>query len=225
MQIFIKIFVLGTNCPSNDTISITAVGDIMLGTNYPNKSYLPPNDGKMLLDSVKQFLEKGDITFGNFEGVIGVGGKPKSCNNPKFCYTFRMPESYIANIKNSGFDLLSIANNHANDFGLGGRQSTAKILDHAGLFFAGSIDKPYTIFEINGIKYGFLSSAPNSGCFNMKNYTKAVEYVSFLDSICDIVIVSFHGGQKVIKLFILQKKMEIYLGYNRGRFINSLMIV
>ena len=28
----------------------------------------------------------------------------------------------------------------------------------------------------------------------MKNYTKAVEYVSFLDSICDIVIVSFHGG-------------------------------
>ena len=111
MQICIKIFVfLGdTNSPSNDTINIIAVGDIMLGTNYPNKSYLPPNDGKMLLDSVKQFLDKGDLTFGNFEGVIGTGGTPKSCKNPKFCYTFRMPESYIANIKNSGFDLLSIA--------------------------------------------------------------------------------------------------------------------
>ena len=30
----------------------------------------------------------------------------------------------------------------------------AKILDSAGLFFAGSIDKIYTIFETNGIKYG-----------------------------------------------------------------------
>ena len=71
-------FLGDTISTSNDTISITAVGDIMLGTNYPNKSYLPPNDGKMLLDSVKQFLEKGDLTFGNFEGVIGNGGKPKS---------------------------------------------------------------------------------------------------------------------------------------------------
>ena len=209
-------FLGDTNSPSNDTISITAVGDIMLGTNYPNKSYLPPNDGKMLLDSVKQFLEKGDITFGNFEGVIGVGGKPKSCNNPKFCYTFRMPESYISNIKKSGIDLLSIANNHANDFGSGGRKSTAKILDSAGLFFAGSIDKPYTIFETNGIKYGFLSTAPNSGCFNMKNYAKAVEYVSFLDSICDIVIVSFHGGAEGYKATHTPKEDEIYLGYNRG---------
>ena len=201
---------------TNDTVRITAVGDIMMGTNYPNKSYLPPNDGKMLLDSVKQFLEKGDLTFGNFEGVIGVGGNPKSCNNPKFCYTFRMPESYISNIKNSGIDLLSIANNHANDFGEGGRQSTAKILDSAGLFYAGSIDKPFTVFEHNGVKYGFLSSAPNSGCFNMKNYSKAVEYVSFLDSICDIVIVSFHGGAEGYKATHTPKNDEIYLGYNRG---------
>ena len=41
-----SLLVLGdTNSSSNDTISITAVGDIMLGTNYPNKSFLPPNDG------------------------------------------------------------------------------------------------------------------------------------------------------------------------------------
>jgi poly-gamma-glutamate capsule biosynthesis protein CapA/YwtB (metallophosphatase superfamily) len=199
-----------------DTIKIIAVGDIMLGTNYPNKSYLPPNDGRNLLDGVKQFLEIGDLTFGNFEGVIGTGGKPKSCNNPKYCYTFRMPENYISNIKKSGIDLLSIANNHANDFGSGGRRATAKILDSAGLFFAGSTDKPYTIFVVNGVKYGFLSSAPNSGCFNMKSYSKASEYVSMLDSICDIVIVSFHGGAEGYKATHTPKTDEIYLGYNRG---------
>ena len=155
-----------------DTINLIAVGDIMMGTNFPNKSYLPNNDGADIFNNVVSFLNKGDITFGNLEGVIGNGGVPKSCNNPKYCYTFRMPEHYISYIKNAGFDLLSIANNHANDFGLDGRKKTASVLKTAGINFAGSLEKPYVIFTKKNIKYGFLSAAPNSGCFNMKNYSK-----------------------------------------------------
>ena len=200
----------------NDTINIIAVGDIMMGTNYPNDSYLPLNNGQMLLAGVNNYLKKGDVTFANFEGVIGNGGKPKSCNNPKFCYTFRMPRTYVTNIKKSGINLLSIANNHANDFGLGGRKSTARILDSVNLNFAGSLEKPYTIFTKNKIKYGFLSAAPNSGCFNMKNYSTAVEYVTYLDSICDIVIVSFHGGAEGAKAIHTPKTDEICFGNNRG---------
>jgi poly-gamma-glutamate capsule biosynthesis protein CapA/YwtB (metallophosphatase superfamily) len=200
----------------NDTINIIAVGDIMMGTNYPNQSYLPLNNGQMLLDGVSNYLNKGDITFANLEGVIGNGGKPKSCNNPKFCYTFRMPRRYVSNIRKSGINLLSIANNHANDFGLGGRKSTARILDSVNLNFAGSLEKPYIIFTKKDIKYGFLSAAPNSGCFNMKNYSKAVEYVTYLDSICDIVIVSFHGGAEGAKAIHTPKTDEICFGNNRG---------
>ena len=66
-------------------------------------------------------FKKRRHSFGNLEGVIGNGGTPKSCNNPKYCYTFRMPEHYISN-KNAGFNLLSTANNHANDFGLEGER-------------------------------------------------------------------------------------------------------
>ena len=199
-----------------DTINLVAVGDIMMGTNFPNKSYLPNNDGAYLFNNVVSFLNKGDITFGNLEGVIGNGGVPKSCNNPKYCYTFRMPEYYVSTIKNAGFDLLSIANNHANDFGLEGRKKTASVLKTAGINFAGSLEKPYAIFIKKNIKYGFLSAAPNSGCFNMKNYSKAVEYINLLDSLCDIVIVSFHAGAEGYKATHTPKTDEIYLGYNRG---------
>ena len=199
-----------------DTINLIAVGDIMMGTNFPNKSYLPNNDGADIFNNVVSFLNKGDITFGNLEGVIGNGGVPKSCNNPKYCYTFRMPEHYISHIKNAGFDLLSIANNHANDFGLDGRKKTASVLKTAGINFAGSLEKPYVIFTKKNIKYGFLSAAPNSGCFNMKNYSKAVEYINLLDSLCDIVIVSFHAGAEGYKATHTPKTDEIYLGYNRG---------
>ena len=199
-----------------DTINVIAVGDIMMGTNYPNKSYLPNNDGADLFNNVIDYLNKGDITFGNLEGVIGDGGVPKSCNNPKYCYTFRMPEHYISYIKNAGFDLLSIANNHANDFGLEGRKKTESVLKAAEINFAGSLEKPYTIFTKKNIKYGFLSAAPNSGCFNMKNYSKVEEYLTYLDSLCDIVIVSFHSGAEGYKAIHTPRVDEVYLGNNRG---------
>ena len=41
-----------------DTINLIAVGDIMMGTNYPNKSYLPNNDGVDLFKNVEIFLKK-----------------------------------------------------------------------------------------------------------------------------------------------------------------------
>ena len=67
-----------------DTISIIGVGDIMMGTNYPDNSYLPPNQGKYLLQEVNEILQDADVTFGNLEGVILYeGGDAKNCKNPK----------------------------------------------------------------------------------------------------------------------------------------------
>lgn len=202
--------------PSIDTISITAVGDIMMGTDYPSSRSLPPEDGRTLFKGVKKYLMDADLTFGNLEGVIGRGGTPKSCNNPKYCYTFRMPAHYTNHLKEAGFDLVSIANNHANDFGATGRSTSAQILDSSGLHYAGSIKRPYTIFNQNNIKYGFLAAAPNSGCFNMKNYKEAAEIVRMLDSICDIVIVSFHAGAEGASARHTPRKDEVFLGFNRG---------
>ena len=204
------------NIPSIDTIRLAAVGDMMLGTDYPSEHTLPANDGVGLLHGVEQYLQPFDLTFGNLEGVIGRGGKAKSCNDPRYCYTFRMPSHYTNHLKKAGFDVVSIANNHANDFGAGGRKASAAVLDTSGLHYAGSIDKPYTTFEKNGVKYGFLAAAPNSGCFSMKNYQEAVEMVAHLDSICDIVLVSFHAGAEGAKATHTPRKDEIFLGYNRG---------
>lgn len=202
--------------PKEDTITIAAVGDIMMGTDYPNTRTLPPKDGATLFKDVQQYLEPFDLTFGNLEGVMGRGGVAKSCNQPQYCYTFRMPARYTNHLKKAGFDVVSIANNHANDFGSGGRKASAAVLDTSGLFYAGSEDKPYTIFEKDSIKYGFLAAAPNSGCFSMKEYKEAAKIVTMLDSICDIVIVSFHAGAEGAGAIHTPRKDEIFLGYNRG---------
>ncbi|MCP4437480.1 MAG: CapA family protein [Aureispira sp.] len=208
--------VVTQDTPKVETITIVGVGDIMMGTNYPSKRHLPPHDGKKIFDGVLAHLSNADLTFGNLEGVIGDGGRAKSCNDPKYCYTFRMPGHYTNHLTNAGFDVVSIANNHANDFGSGGRKASAAVLDTSGLAYAGSISKPYTTFELGGVTYGFLAAAPNSGCFNMKEYSKAAEYVAMLDSICDIVIVSFHAGAEGTKHRHTPRRDETFLGYNRG---------
>lgn len=208
-----------TPAPSTRPTSVTiiGVGDMMIGSNYPDSKGLPPNDGKGLLDHVAPYLRDADITFGNLEGVLLTkGGTPKACGDSKYCYTFRMPEHYVNYFVDAGFDVMAVANNHANDFGSGGRENTAKTLAAAGLHFAGSVEKPYTTFEKDGLKYGFVAAAPNSGCFSSLQYDKVAETVRMLDSICDIVIVSLHAGAEGVAYRHTPCKDETFLGMNRG---------
>jgi hypothetical protein len=178
-----------------DTLSVIGVGDIMMGTNYPEPSKLPPGDGSFLMKEVNSVLADADLTFGNLEGVLlDSGGTPKSCRDPKVCYVFRSPTSYVQNLLDAGFDVMSLANNHAGDFGEVGRASSIKTLEEAGIEHAGQQTKPFTIFEKDSIRYGFTAFAPNSGCNNINDTQLAREIVQHLDSLCDIVIVSFHGG-------------------------------
>ncbi|MFC2080328.1 CapA family protein [Bacteroidota bacterium] len=201
-----------------DTICILGSGDIMPGTNYPDSSYLPPgNDCSRLFQAVAGIIQSADVSFGNLEGVFcSEGGKPKECRDPKVCYVFRLPDSYLECILDAGYDVLSVANNHVNDFGTEGRISTAKHLQDAGVPFAGFRSFPSTIFEKDGIRYGFAAFAPHIGTVNLKDYDGAADIVAGLDSVCDIVIVSFHGGAEGRDYQNVPCTDEEYLGYNRG---------
>jgi cell wall-associated NlpC family hydrolase len=199
-------------------VSIIGTGDIMLGSNYPASSKLPANDGKDLFHNVKDILKDADVTFGNLEGCfLDAGGTPKPCKSKKACYFFRMPDRYVNHLSDAGYDLINIANNHLSDFGEAGRVNTPKVLKNAGLFYAGLKDICETsVFEKDSIKYGFCGFAPNSGTVKITDIAYAKKIVAELDSICDIVIVSFHGGAEGNQYTHVPKKAETYLGENRG---------
>jgi poly-gamma-glutamate capsule biosynthesis protein CapA/YwtB (metallophosphatase superfamily) len=200
-----------------DTITFTAVGDIMMGTNFPDPKYLPPNRGRHLLDSVRPYLVDSDVTFGNLEGVIlDEGGTPKYCKNPDVCYLFRSPTYYVQYLKEAGFDVVSMANNHAGDFGDEGRQSTMDHLDSVGIHYAGLETHPYTLFSIDSVTFGMIAFAPNTGTVNINDTTRAKELVMEVDSLCDILIVSFHGGAEGKDHRHVTRETETYYGENRG---------
>lgn len=199
-----------------DTISIIGVGDIMMGTNYPKTSYLPPK-GTNLLDSVKHILLNADVTFGNLEGVLlDDGGEPKNCKNPDACYVFRSPEYMALYLLDAGFDVMSVANNHTGDFGNPGRNNTARVLDSLKINFAGTLERNYAAFTLNDINYGFVAFAPNTGTVSIHDIEGAKSLVQMLDSISDIVIVSFHGGAEGKDHQHIPRERETYYGEDRG---------
>ncbi|GJM34058.1 MAG: metallophosphatase [Saprospiraceae bacterium] len=200
------------------TLRIIGVGDMMLGTNYPSASYLPPKGGADMLKDVESILSQADLTFGNLEGtILDEGGTAKRCNNPAVCYVFRSPESYVKHFVNAGFDILSIANNHSGDFGPVGRKKTKELLKKAGIYYAGLAGTDESvIFEKDGITYGFCAFAPNSGTVDIRNISRAKQIVSQLEKEADIVIVSFHGGAEGASNQNVTRKTETYYGENRG---------
>lgn len=199
----------------NNSVSIIGVGDTMLGTNFPSKSLLPTNQGRNLLRPVNAILRQADVTFGNLEGTILNQGETtkKGC---KKCYAFRMPEYLADNLVTAGFDVLSMANNHVRDFGSRGINNTLRVLKQKGIATAGVTKVPSTVFERNGVRYGFAAFAPNIGTIDIRDINNAKRIVRDLTQKADIVIVSFHGGAEGTDHQHVTRKSETYYGENRG---------
>jgi hypothetical protein len=200
------------------TLSIIGVGDIMLGTDFPNRNYMPPGNNCMpLLNPVKDILGDADITFGNLEGCfLNNGPVVKQCKDTTICYAFKMPEHYINCLVESGFDVLSLANNHVGDFGDAGRNTTIRLLDSVGIHYGGLVTHPTAIFESKGLKIGFCAFAPNKGTCNINDIPYVKRVVSNLKKDADIVIVSFHGGAEGSNHRNVTRDTEVFYGENRG---------
>jgi poly-gamma-glutamate capsule biosynthesis protein CapA/YwtB (metallophosphatase superfamily) len=196
-------------------IKIVAVGDIMLGTNYPNNKMLPANNGEWLFKDADSIIRNATISFGNLEGTfLDSGGTPKGSG--KNIYNFRQPTAYASILKSSGFDFLSIANNHINDFGKVGLSSTESVLKKNGLSFAGTNTAPYAIIEREGLKIGLVAFAPHSGAISFLDSQNSKNLVQDVKELCDILIVSFHGGAEGSNALHVTREKEIFLNQDRG---------
>ncbi|MFT4590762.1 MAG: hypothetical protein ACI80M_000074 [Gammaproteobacteria bacterium] len=174
-------------------VTIAATGDIMLGSDYP-EDRLPDDDGAAFLAGVTAELQSADIVFGNLEGVLMDGGEPeKTCNNPKACYLFRTPSRYAAHLASAGFDVMSLANNHAVDFGEAGRDASMRALQAAGILHSGR-EGDVALWSRGDLRYALIAFSPTRGSHDLLDYEKYLPQIAELAAANDIVIVSFHGG-------------------------------
>jgi len=220
---FIVFLILITSNPvlskSKEEISLIAVGDIMMGTDFPDRyKILPPENGKDLFIHVENLLIKGDLVFGNLEQVLIDGGKcAKDINAPNI-WAFKCPVKFAANLAKAHFNIMSIANNHAWDFGKEGVQSTMRALDSVKIKHSGTKGDIAKI-SINGTRIGLIAFSTNDNGYNLLNINDAKGFISEISKEFDIFIVSFHGGTEGIKA-LHTRNQEEYLGREpRGNVI------
>ncbi len=212
--------------PPPKTARLIGVGDIMLGTNFPEEKHLNPdlNPGAdlaaMIGTPLLELLQSGDITFGNMEGSLFDGeAEHKPCKSLKSCYVFRSPEFHGEVLREMGFNMMSLANNHSGDFRQAGRAATMATLARNGIVFAG-IDEPGTrtgtVVLDNGLRVGLAAFAPIKDVLDLNDHERAVEIVRGLQAGHDIVVVSFHGGGEGAEWTRVPRRMEEFAGEQRG---------
>jgi poly-gamma-glutamate synthesis protein (capsule biosynthesis protein) len=136
--------------------TLTAVGDIMLdrGVGTRIKMNLP----EYPFIHVAGLIRDADIAFGNLESLISESGEKTKGKE----ITFRASVESVTGLSFAGIDVVSLANNHAVDFGDPALLETMDILAHNSIAYIGaganfsSAHRP-ACFMINGIKVAFLA--------------------------------------------------------------------
>ena len=221
LTLLLSVFPLASfsQVPPDNCLTIAAVGDIMMGTTYP-EDLLPPDDGTGIFDNVQDELRGNDIVLGNLEGPLVDEGTTTKCRKPgKTCYAFKTPTRYVKYLKDAGFTALHIANNHASDFGPEGFESTLRTIGAAGIQPVGG--RAIAKFGLKGKRVAvagfFYSSSPYA--YSILEINEARKIVGELKAVNDIVVVSFHGGAEGSSAIHVADKDEEFLGEERGNVV------
>ena len=200
-------------------IKIILVGDIMLDRGV---EYMIEREGdrdfRFPFLKVVDYLKEADIVFGNLEGVISDKGIKAGS-----IYSFRVDPKAIEGLSFAGFNVLSLANNHALDYGRAALEDCLAKLSNAEIDYVGAgfnEKEAYSpiIKEVNGltglpaVKVALLAytnlgpetwkaAGENSGIawISENNFETIKEDIKLAKEKADILIVSLHTGEEYQK--------------------------
>jgi poly-gamma-glutamate capsule biosynthesis protein CapA/YwtB (metallophosphatase superfamily) len=140
----------------HEPLCLVAVGDIML-SRYVAQKIEEHGDPGHPFAGVKWFIQEADLAFGNLEGPLTPGREVKAHE-----MLLRSEPAMAPALKEAGFNVLSLANNHVPDFGARGIRDTMRYLDKAGIGYAGAGRNKQEAYaprymEIKGQRLAFLA--------------------------------------------------------------------
>ncbi len=156
-----------------------------------------PADGtynQQALIGVQQLTQKPDLMIGNLEGTFASKGRISKCTQlMSMCHAFAGDANFADILKNAGFDMVSLANNHAYDFGEGGLKETQVELDRVGLPYV-TITTAAQSMVVDSKRVGVLGLSGTKPWNTVIDYAFITREVAKLREINDIVVVIFHAG-------------------------------
>ena len=193
-----------------DTLELTFVGDVIFGR-YRAAGYDPiPEKDFQVFDKTAAFLES-DALFGNLETPLAREIPERSPIGSK--YSFGATLEHAQHLVKAGFTAMSLANNHWNDLGSKGTESTPELLEELGVVPLGAAAMEPELFrvetvEVEGWKLGFvaITTRTNSPLREGKKITpylparkikeKIVPLLEAARPTHDLLIIQIHWGEE-----------------------------
>lgn len=199
-----------------DTLMVALTGDLLLANTY-KANCLPANGGEDLFAHATPWLRRADIALGNLEGPLCDTSCNTTTKNKEHRFAFRCPPKYANVLADAGYDFLSLANNHIHDFGKAGIAQTTQTLDEVGIAHAGDVfHRSFVVVQRSGIRFGICAFGHNGYTYKHTDTTLAKKIIAKARKQCDVLIVSFHGGNEGQTARHLPLAQEKYMTENRG---------
>ena len=145
--------------PTDQPVKLVFSGDILLSDHVMN-AYKNGGIRSVLDSQFQSVIDESDIFMANEEFPFSTRGTPAEDKQ----FTFRAAPSLTFVFKELGIDIVTLANNHAMDYGTDALLDTCDTLDKAGIRRVGAgknLDeaKAPVILEAQGKKIGFLGAS------------------------------------------------------------------
>lgn len=206
-----KIYAKETADP--EEVSLVFAGDILFDDNYAVMVRMKQRGGSIessISADMLQIMREADIFMVNNEFPYSNRGEP----TPDKQFTFRGRPEYASYLLDMGADIVSLANNHASDYGTISLTDTIDVLNSIGMPFVGAgrnLEEAAktAYFVANGMKIAILSATQiermenpatkgatesSPGVFRCLNIDRLLQEIREAKQISDFVIVYIHWG-------------------------------
>ena len=218
------------------TFTLTALGDTLChNTQYWDayNSETKEYDFSYVYEDIKYYTKVADITVGSLETTFA--GEYKGYSNYP---TFNSPDSLATALKKIGVDVISLAGNHALDYGYSGICRTIDVLDnadisHLGTYKTAEDQEKLLIKNVKGVKIAFINytygtngiSVPSGKefCVNLIDKNLIKKQIDQAKSEgADMIVACMHWGteyktsanseQKELADYLFKNGVDIILG-------------
>jgi poly-gamma-glutamate synthesis protein (capsule biosynthesis protein) len=192
-----------------EELTLIAGGDVGLGRLHGQLLLKDPE--REDLTHVRPWLEQADLRFVNLESIIFDRGT--STQSPDNHLVFNAPPAAAKALRRAQIDIVSLANNHAWDYGQSGLFETFEHLEAAGIAYVGAgrtreLAYAPRVVTRNGMSIAFIAVTsiwnqtlrPHPGRDHVADADRAalVETVKRTRARRDVdkIVVSHHGGEE-----------------------------
>ncbi|MBN1822933.1 MAG: CapA family protein [Endomicrobiales bacterium] len=201
----VLIFFIAAASVSAEELKVLLVGDILTGVVEPEDHWfnkkLKEHGHGYPFEKLSDFIKAHDVAVGNLEGVLSERGVQREKE-----FVFRGSPAFAEALKDAGFTIMALANNHSFDFSEEGLFDTIDALEKNGIETIGAgrhfkqAYGPVIIGSSSTLKAGFLAFSdvgyPVQPLVACSKEEVSWRIINDAKKECDFLFVSFHWGKE-----------------------------